>query len=191
MVRYEFVVCTTFILRVFSLEEMYNTSLIINITWKQKKTSQRCLRFTLVAASVASISVCYCFPGKDPITQRCKMTPGKISQHMVRGCSHTLMRVNLAFAVSPLHRNPTLPYCTLLAPETQSPESLKVPASSFTNDAPVAGQWMEKLSATIVLAAIDKLFFYIQKMSGGRLPDKYSMTQASDLPRGTFTSFCT
>ena len=33
--------------------------------------------------------------------------------------------------------------------------------------------------------------FYIQKMSGGLLPDKCSMTKASDLPRGTFTSFCT
>lgn len=47
------------------------------------------------------------------------------------------------------------------------------------------------VSATIVLAAIDKLFFYIQKMSGGLLPDQCSMTKASDRPRGTFTSFCT
>lgn len=38
---------------------------------------------------------------------------------------------------------------------------------------------------------MDKLFFYIQKMPVGLLPDKYSVTQASDLPRGTFTSFCT
>lgn len=110
---------------------------------------------------------------------------------MLRGSSRTLITVNLAFHLCLLHRNPTLAYSTLLAPETQSPESLKVPASSFTNDAAVTGQWMEKLSATIVFAAIDKLFFYIHKMSAGLLPDKYSMTQASDLPRGTFTSFCT
>lgn len=65
---------------------MYNTSLIINITWRQKKTSQRCLSITLVAASV---SVCYYFPGKDPITQRCKMTLGKtISAHGQRLLSY-------------------------------------------------------------------------------------------------------
>ncbi len=96
------------------------------------------------------------------------------------------MPVNLAFAVSPLHGNPTPPYCVLRLPETQSPKSQKVPAHSFTNNAPVAGLRMEKMSATIELAAIDKLFFYIQKM-----PDKYSLTQATDLPKGTLISRCT
>lgn len=110
---------------------------------------------------------------------------------MVSGCSHTFMPVNLAFTISPLRGNPTPPYCMLLAPETQSPKTPKVPARSFTNNAAAAMLWMENLSATIGRAAIDKLFFYIQKMSVGHLPDKYSMTQATDLPRGTFTSFCT
>lgn len=110
---------------------------------------------------------------------------------MLAGCSHTFMPVNLAFAVSPLHGNQTPPCCSLLLTVTQSHKSQKVSAGSFANDAPVAGLRTEKLSATIVLAAIDKLFFYIQKMPAGLLPDKYSMTQASDLPRGTLISLCT
>lgn len=40
------------------------------------ENKSKCCHST-VSASVASVSVCYCLPGKDPITQRCKTTPDR------------------------------------------------------------------------------------------------------------------
>lgn len=69
-------------------------------------------------------------------------------------CSHALIPVNMVFTVSPLKPNAASTiYRT--APEIQSRKTLKAPPAPLQ-----ATLRMEKLSATIVLAATDKLLFY-------------------------------
>lgn len=135
-----------------------------------------------------------CLPGKDPIPRsrgvKRHLTGNNIVQ---RECSEaaliTFMPVNLAFTISPLCGNPT-PAAAVrwnaIGPQPRKGTCLPAPLLYKHRSCQT-----EKLSATIVFATVDKLFFYIVKMSVGLLPDKFSMTQASDLPGGTFTSFCT
>lgn len=162
-----------------------------NVTYAQEENKSVCCHSTVSASHLSRLLSVFAtvFQEKTPSLRgvRQHLTGNNISAHGQRLLSY-IQPVNLAFTVSPRHGNPTPQPCMLPAPETQS---AKVPARSFTNNGAVAGLRTEKLSATIVLAAIDKLFFCIHKMSVGPLPDKYSMTQASDLPRGTFTSFYT
>lgn len=119
---------------------------------------------------------------KDPITQTCKATPDK-EQYLVSWSEAALA---FSFYIETRCRC-TVSFWSLKLDRPNPTSYLPTP---FTNTA-VTRQPMEKLSAIIGVAAIDKLLFYIHRMSAGLLPDKYSMMQGSDLPRGTFTSFCT
>lgn len=143
--------------------------------------------FTLVTASV--------FPASTVFQKKTTSFMG-VRQHQTGNnipcyCSHALMAVNLAFAVSPLHGNPTLPYCTLHGPWNpivQNPKSTcPLHCKQGTSRNTVDGK---PVSSNCVCCCTQTVF-YIQEMSVGLLPHKYSTSQASDLPRGTFTSFCT
>lgn len=150
--------------------------------------SRHHLSFTLV------VSVCCCLPGKDHIAQRCKTTPDR-EQYLATWSEAALIHSCQWIYRSPFplceetQRQRTASRWPLLKPDRPNPKRY-LPAPLQTTLLSRGCGW-KRCQPTIVLVAIDKLLFYIHKMSVGLVPDKYSGTQASDLPRGTFTSFCT
>lgn len=108
------------------------------------------------------------------------VTQHRAGNNIPCSCSHALIPVNLAFTVSPLKPNAAAPVCRM-APEIQSRKAPPKKASLARLQATLR---MENLSATILLAAADKLLFYECQWA-------FCTRQASDLPGGAFTSSCT
>lgn len=126
---------------------------------------QHRLSFTLVTPSLASVSVCCCLPGKYLITQKCKTTPDR-EQYLATWSEAALIhscqwiwRLPIPLCKETQRRRTVC--CRPLKPN--HPNLQRCLLRSFINNASVAGLRMEKLSATILLAAIDDCSFTFRK----------------------------